>query len=76
MRYFNTLYGRYQSITQTVTDLQQLKIKLYHQLNFAGVLIGLCGTSSVRFRPSLVFKRRHADIVLDKLEMTLSSMIG
>ena len=41
-----------------------------------GVLLGLCGTSSVRFRPALLFERYHAEIVLSKLEMTLAFIVG
>lgn len=40
----------------------------------AGVLIGGCGESTLRFRPSLTFEPRHAATVVEKLEGVLQSI--
>ncbi|PIK38213.1 putative 4-aminobutyrate aminotransferase, mitochondrial [Apostichopus japonicus] len=39
-----------------------------------GVLLGTCGTNSLRFRPALIFQPHHADILLDTLESTLQEL--
>jgi len=36
-----------------------------------GVLTGVCGTNTIRFRPCLLFTGNHADIVLDRLDNVL-----
>lgn len=38
-----------------------------------GLLLGGCGTHSIRLRPSLMFERRHADEFLDLFEETLAA---
>ncbi|XP_059179651.1 4-aminobutyrate aminotransferase, mitochondrial-like [Physella acuta] len=48
--------------------------KIIHTLRNKGVNIGGCGTSSLRLRPSLIFKEKHASIFLDKLASVLSEM--
>lgn len=37
----------------------------------AGVNIGGCGDHSIRLRPSLVFEKKHADLLLEALEFSL-----
>jgi len=39
-----------------------------------GILLGACGSSSIRFRPSLLFTDYHVDIVLDRLNQVLDSI--
>ncbi len=39
-----------------------------------GVLIGACGERSVRLRPMLVFKPKHAAVFLENLEVVLASL--
>ena len=39
-----------------------------------GLLLGGCGTHSIRLRPSLVFERRHADEFLDLFEDSLRTL--
>lgn len=39
-----------------------------------GVNLGMCGVSGIRLRPSLLFKRRHVDIFLDRLRTTLAEL--
>lgn len=39
----------------------------------AGINIGGCGASAVRFRPMLTFQQHHADIVLETLDKILES---
>ncbi|ODV58753.1 4-aminobutyrate aminotransferase [Ascoidea rubescens DSM 1968] len=39
-----------------------------------GVNIGGCGDTAVRLRPSLVFEKRHADILLNIVEESLSKL--
>lgn len=38
---------------------------------FVGVHAGACGDRSMRFRPTLIFERRHVDILMDTFEKTL-----
>ncbi|KAG0006892.1 4-aminobutyrate transaminase [Modicella reniformis] len=42
------------------------------RLRLAGVNTGGCGPKSIRFRPMLVFQKRHADILLDAVERVAS----
>uniref|UniRef100_F6SUM0 4-aminobutyrate aminotransferase, mitochondrial n=1 Tax=Ciona intestinalis TaxID=7719 RepID=F6SUM0_CIOIN len=39
-----------------------------------GVLVGACGTESIRFRPSLLFTPTHVDIAMDRLNQGLNSV--
>lgn len=40
----------------------------------AGINIGGCGDSSVRFRPTLVFEKSHADVLLSATEYSLTRL--
>ncbi|GAB6033124.1 hypothetical protein CHUAL_012734 [Chamberlinius hualienensis] len=44
------------------------------KLRYNGIYIGACGYMTVRFRPALVFQTKHAEIVLDRFEQTLSNL--
>ncbi|XP_022910109.1 4-aminobutyrate aminotransferase, mitochondrial [Onthophagus taurus] len=44
------------------------------KLKSKGVLVGGCGSLSVRLRPALIFQKNHADIFLDKFRETLCEM--
>ncbi len=37
-----------------------------------GILMGGCGPSAVRLRPTLTFQKHHADILMDRLSKTLA----
>ena len=39
-----------------------------------GVLLGANGVASVRLRPTLVFEKTHADILLNHLEESLKEL--
>lgn len=36
-----------------------------------GVHLGVCGDTSIRFRPTLTFEKKHLDIMLDKFNQTM-----
>mmetsp|Transcript_14689 Transcript_14689/g.14775 ORF Transcript_14689/g.14775 Transcript_14689/m.14775 type:complete len:119 (+) Transcript_14689:1104-1460(+) len=41
-----------------------------------GVAVGTCGTQSIRVRPSLIFKPRHAEIYLDRTEFAINQILS
>ncbi|GFS25677.1 4-aminobutyrate aminotransferase [Elysia marginata] len=47
---------------------------LLRKMRNRGVNLGMCGVSGIRLRPSLLFKRRHVDIFLDRLRTTLAEL--
>ena len=47
---------------------------LVHRMLRYGVNVGLCGSQSVRVRPSLVFKQKHAELYLERLEIALKGL--
>lgn len=44
---------------------------MIHYLRQNGVQSGGCGDVALRFRPSLIFEEKHADIFLDKFDHVL-----
>ena len=40
----------------------------------AGVLVGGCGESTVRFRPALVFEPKHAHMVVDVMNQVVPTL--
>lgn len=48
--------------------------KLVKELLNLGVNAGLCGDRSIRVRPSLVFKQKHAEVYVDRLEFALKRL--
>lgn len=48
--------------------------KLAANMRDKGVLVGTCGTNTLRFRPALIFQPHHADIVLDTLESAVKEL--
>lgn len=59
-----------------------LKISLFYFLLwnltqyvlFSGLLVGGCGTATVRFRPALIFSDKHLEITLDIITKSLSKL--
>lgn len=45
----------------------------FARLRNAGVLVGVCGKSSIRFRPALVFTPAHAEVMLERLETVVAA---
>ncbi|CAG9322391.1 ABAT_2 [Blepharisma stoltei] len=41
-----------------------------------GVAVGTCGTHSIRVRPSLIFKPKHAEIYLDRAEFAINQILS
>ena len=54
--------------SETVGD----RDKMIARLKQHGIIQGFCGDKSTRFRPSLYFEKKHADIYLDRLEKSCS----
>lgn len=48
--------------------------KLLSSLKSKGVLLGANGTASIRLRPTLVFEKTHANILLNSLEESLNEL--
>lgn len=48
--------------------------RLHSELLNRGVLVGVCGTQSLRMRPPLTFTPGHAEVVLDRLESVAREM--
>ncbi len=48
--------------------------KLIVRLRHSGVLLGPCGEKSVRVRPSLTLRPKHAEILLDALDGVMARM--
>lgn len=44
---------------------------LVFELKQNGILVGTCGSNSIRLRPSLIFEKYHADIFIEILEKIL-----
>ncbi len=44
------------------------------RLRLAGVLVGGCGERSIRFRPALILRPEHAEVMLDRLGGVLAGM--
>lgn len=38
----------------------------------AGVILGTCGTKTIRLRPALIFQSQHVDMLMDELNQALS----
>lgn len=53
----------------------ELRDTILRRMRNKGVHLGGCGTASIRLRPSLVFRREHADIFLDTLDTTMKEML-
>ncbi|CAG9325460.1 ABAT_4 [Blepharisma stoltei] len=41
-----------------------------------GVNVGLCGSQGIRVRPSLIFKPKHAELYLDRVEFALNQILS
>ena len=52
-------------------ETPELRNELIADLKKEGVHQGGCGTRTMRFRPTLYFEKKHADIYLDALERAL-----
>ncbi|KAK3768506.1 hypothetical protein RRG08_060868 [Elysia crispata] len=52
----------------------ELRDSILQRMRNKGVHLGGCGTSTIRLRPSLMFRSHHADIFLDTLWTTLKEM--
>lgn len=48
--------------------------ELLLKMRGAGVNIGGCGDYSIRLRPTLVFENKHADLLLEALELSLKTL--
>lgn len=48
--------------------------KVIYRLRQRGVNTGACGTSCIRFRPALIFKKHHVDIFLEHFDAVLENM--
>lgn len=48
--------------------------KFVTAMHLKGVHCGGCGNNSFRIRPALTFQKKHADIMLDRVERVLSEM--
>lgn len=44
------------------------------QMRTEGVHLGVCGDTTIRFRPTLTFSRHHLDILMDKLNIVLARL--
>lgn len=51
-----------------------MRDKFVSKMRENGVNMGGCGERAVRLRPMLVFEHKHADIFLEKVELTLRSL--
>ncbi|XP_047988101.1 4-aminobutyrate aminotransferase, mitochondrial-like [Leguminivora glycinivorella] len=52
----------------------KVRDKINNDLRKNGVLGGICGEKSIRLRPALIFKERHANIYLDILRKVLKNL--
>lgn len=52
----------------------EFRDKVMSKMMNKGVLLGACGSSSIRFRPSLLFTDYHVDIVMDRLNQVLDEI--
>uniref|UniRef100_A0A7S2R9Q8 4-aminobutyrate aminotransferase n=1 Tax=Mucochytrium quahogii TaxID=96639 RepID=A0A7S2R9Q8_9STRA len=52
----------------------ELLAKTVEGMRSRGVMVGGCGTSTLRLRPSLTLGPEHADVYLDTLETTIRSL--
>lgn len=63
--------GTYLAFTQkdvALRDAMLLKLKSH------GVNQGPCGNDSIRFRPTLLFEKSHADFYMDALNKTIADL--
>ncbi|XP_033239235.1 4-aminobutyrate aminotransferase, mitochondrial [Drosophila pseudoobscura] len=63
--------GTFLAINCTNTNVRD---RIITALRHTGVQTGGCGDISIRFRPALVFKKYHANIVLDRFRTVLKSL--
>jgi len=52
-------------------DTAQRREKIVARMRTEGVHLGVCGDTSIRFRPTLTFEKKHLDIMLDKFNQTM-----
>ncbi|KAK3599279.1 hypothetical protein CHS0354_028634 [Potamilus streckersoni] len=64
--------GSYGSIDFPDADKRD---KVIHQLKQQGVNCGACGYKGLRFRPMLTLQKHHVDILLDRLNSVVKSMM-
>jgi 4-aminobutyrate aminotransferase/(S)-3-amino-2-methylpropionate transaminase len=55
-------------------ETAEMRDKFVSKMRENGVNMGGCGERAVRLRPMLVFEHKHADIFLEKVELTLRSL--
>merc|ERR1712055_375524 len=51
----------------------QIRDRVVAEMREHGVHLGVCGESTVRFRPSLTFDSPHLEILLDRLNTVLAN---
>ncbi|TRY75786.1 hypothetical protein TCAL_01296 [Tigriopus californicus] len=52
----------------------EIRDAIINQMKLVGVLVGGCGTQTIRLRPSLIFEEHHAHLMLEKFHDVLSSL--
>ena len=55
-------------------DTSVRRDKIVSSMRTEGVHIGVCGETTIRFRPALTFSQKHLDIALDRLNKVLSNV--
>ena len=68
--YLSSTRGR-GTFLATTCATEKLRNELIRKMREKGVIMGGCGSSSIRLRPALVFEEKHALIFLDKFRECL-----
>lgn len=57
-------------------DLQTMEMRdtLLQMLLNQGLHLGACGETTIRFRPALIFSKKHLEIVLDILNNEINKL--
>lgn len=76
------LKGKYPSLVQNPrgaglyvafdTKDKDVKEKIYKSCADHGLILGSCGVTTIRFRPALIYQKKHVDVTLDILDTVLS----
>lgn len=50
----------------------EVRAAIVAEMRTQGILLGACGTHTIRFRPPLVFTEKHAAIVIDRFRKAVA----